>query len=619
ANLSGSNLRNAQITDAQLQSANLQGANLSGTSLSGSDLTGANLTDANLEGTNLRRANVSNTLIDADLNRRSLASLIANPSTAHSVERNVRTLNESEIKQTDDIDRYYREAYGQDSALTKKERERIESYLARSDVNLQIKGFTVADVLKYANDHNISDRVAAAEALHNEALANEAFSPLAGLASKVRRGMFGNATIDLTGVDLRDRPLLVAELRALQVQYPKLDVKLAGANLSGLDLRGMNFSSYDLDSTNFSGANLDNVDFSKASLSHANFDKATLTLARFDGANLTDASLIGSDLTGAKFRNGTVAIDASFSEATLEYVIADDADFSGAKFSGANLSGARFKRCDFENAHFVSAYANKLDCKDCDFSGAKLDYAVFDEFRDSSINISFSNCDFKNASLQYAIFRNVDFSSSEILSTSAFVGADFTGADLRGSTIVMNLNARGTVLKDTLLPNSTFTGESEAQRIAKTTLPQDWQERDAATFDEALNGTASNPEANAPEVNVSLTSGNINNELTYIADAQSTALTPVAFEVIATRANNTWNAHQPLEIRVSDGERTQNVAVQPGISTVTPPSVYGRATLVIPDGQGDLVIVIRAKYTDADGKTHYSDPMVYRSGNATNN
>ena len=110
--------------------------------------------------------------------------------------------------------------------------------------------------------------------------------------------------------------------------------RLAGADLSGLNLGEARLDRADLTDVNLSGA----------ILLRANLSEARLRGADLSGANLTGARLLHSDFSNANLQkadlSGTRAHGAVFNGADLRGTRLDNADLSRASLGGASVSGA---------------------------------------------------------------------------------------------------------------------------------------------------------------------------------------------------------------------------------------------------------------------------------------
>ena len=112
--------------------------------------------------------------------------------------------------------------------------------------------------------------------------------------------------------------------------------RLAGLNLSGINLDGMAFVGWPL---NLSGTTLDG----------ASMQQTTLALA-----NLSGASLKNVKAPGASFRGATLAASGNLAAATFA---GSSTNLQGADFVDADVSGASFASADLTNAVFSGVLA----------------------------------------------------------------------------------------------------------------------------------------------------------------------------------------------------------------------------------------------------------------------
>jgi uncharacterized protein YjbI with pentapeptide repeats len=135
--------------------------------------------------------------------------------------------------------------------------------------------------------------------------------------------------VDLRGTCLRDARLDGADLR---------DALLEGASLRAASLPDVLANGSRLCRVDLSLAHLAGADFRSADLAEALLTDADLSRARFERANLYDANLIGAELGGASFRDA-VLIGANLRESHL-----DGADFRGARFAFTVLAASDLSR-----------------------------------------------------------------------------------------------------------------------------------------------------------------------------------------------------------------------------------------------------------------------------------
>lgn len=115
-------------------------------------------------------------------------------------------------------------------------------------------------------------------------------------------------------------------------------LKLAGANLRGIDLTSFNLAGADLSHANLMMAKLSEVNLSGATLVDANLCGANLIAANLSDADLSHADLIGANLSVANLRGANLT-DANLSRAIVILTRLKEAILQGTNFSGVNLSG----------------------------------------------------------------------------------------------------------------------------------------------------------------------------------------------------------------------------------------------------------------------------------------
>jgi uncharacterized protein YjbI with pentapeptide repeats len=210
---------------------------------------------------------------------------------------------------------------------------------------------------------------------------------------------------------------------------------LAGANLSGLDLRNARLRNADMQ-----GLVLSNMDLSGADLRSATLQGAVLINTNLEGANLCQAQLNGSPtvhraakLDGAHLKNTNLA------NASL-----DGVSFSGASFYSSQAGSCQQTACgtyvvptcasayhaSINNASFEGAYLSNVDMgqatgRAVNFNNATVLGVSFDHADLSPSNDSGVGTTFRNTSLQ-----GTDFSTANLKF------ADFTGAKVDTSSCV---------------------------------------------------------------------------------------------------------------------------------------------------------------------------------------
>src|SRR5262249_16642828 len=144
------------------------------------------------------------------------------------------------------------------------------------------------------------------------------------------------------------------------------------------------------------------------------------------------------DLSGRDFRK------LDLSEASLEHVNVDGADFREAKLLGTSFGkvrGARFdgaridnlneaEDCSFKNAEMIDLYPERF--ARCDFTGANL--RRLDSYDLNAPDCIFRKADLSGANLADANLKNSDLSGANLtdatLTESNLTGANLSGADL---------------------------------------------------------------------------------------------------------------------------------------------------------------------------------------------
>jgi uncharacterized protein YjbI with pentapeptide repeats len=164
------------------------------------------------------------------------------------------------------------------------------------------------------------------------------------------------ASINLHGAELgglnlgcNPRTLLgCADFRKADLQEANLTTaSFAGAGFWDADLRKANLTDTDFSSTSFKDANLDGA--------------ATVQSAGFQSARMIRTTFVQSRLERA-----------SFSDATLSEVKADQVLLSHGDFRNAYLRRSGFNHADLRNANFRGAEMIQVDLTSADLRGAKF-------------------------------------------------------------------------------------------------------------------------------------------------------------------------------------------------------------------------------------------------------
>jgi hypothetical protein len=128
--------------------------------------------------------------------------------------------------------------------------------------------------------------------------------------------------------------------------------KLAGIDLSGMPLLTIDFTDAFLGDANMRNANLSNVNFNNAYLGKADLRETLINHLSADSETMFQARSF---------------YKADFSEALLQAVVANKAQFYGSKWDGATLVQVRltnsdFRKADFSNSMFIAT--NKMTKND---------------------------------------------------------------------------------------------------------------------------------------------------------------------------------------------------------------------------------------------------------------
>nr|VFK67955.1 MAG: Pentapeptide repeat-containing protein [Candidatus Kentron sp. UNK]VFK73034.1 MAG: Pentapeptide repeat-containing protein [Candidatus Kentron sp. UNK] len=126
--------------------------------------------------------------------------------------------------------------------------------------------------------------------------------------------------------------------------------KLAGVDLTGVDLSEANLEDADLSEAKLWDADLSEANLRNATILKAGFQNANLSKADFDGADLSGARLQKANLSGTNFSTATL------SDARLKTANLSRADLSKADLSKADLSSADLE--DIENWREIESINN---------------------------------------------------------------------------------------------------------------------------------------------------------------------------------------------------------------------------------------------------------------------
>ncbi|MCP2728717.1 pentapeptide repeat-containing protein [Limnofasciculus baicalensis] len=185
------------------------------------------------------------------------------------------------------------------------------------------------------------------------AIAIPTLAALAVAGSLLSRNATSNAAIN--------QPAQTAEVEPVtpvsnQTQVANTNVagnpfKCEGINLEERNLRNENFINADCHQGKLAGVNLSGVNMGNANLSGADLRDANLSGANLKNTNLTEADLTGANLRGTILENANLSKtnlqDANLSNATFKDTNFAEADLEGAKI---DIVGAKKNRTNFSNS-----------------------------------------------------------------------------------------------------------------------------------------------------------------------------------------------------------------------------------------------------------------------------
>jgi hypothetical protein len=139
--------------------------------------------------------------------------------------------------------------------------------------------------------------------------------------------------------------LILASVPHLVCRKPDHLLRLAGVDLSGLDLRGLNLAHADLAGADLRGCDLSDARLTEADLSGANLTDADLRGVYAEGATFVDAVLVRADFrkSDRDLFYGTHLAGADFQGADLTDARLDGVQLWGARFGEANLARANLR------------------------------------------------------------------------------------------------------------------------------------------------------------------------------------------------------------------------------------------------------------------------------------
>lgn len=309
--------------------------------------------------------------------------------------------------------------------------------------------------------------------------------------------VFGLSVADAYEAVLHKKDAVKGQIVALQdgdIGYEEEKLKrrlgvdsLAGAKLSGKDLRW----TY-LQEANLAKANLQGADLAGTNLRNANLQGADLRGANLSKANLEEADLRGADLTGVKnlilrqiavavydketkFPEGITFVDipkhnkdslkSALGVKMLEGVEAKGMILRWGNFAGAEMPWSSLQKADLTGANLSQTNLSASNLRDTNLSGADLQKANLKNASLQGANLMRSNlqgADMTGASLQGANLSGAGLQKAK-LQVANLTGANFSEADLR------SVDLRGADLREV----KNITTKQLAQTIVdrRTRLP----------------------------------------------------------------------------------------------------------------------------------------------------
>ncbi|XXX81336.1 DUF2169 domain-containing protein [Sorangium sp. So ce134] len=228
---------------------------------------------------------------------------------------------------------------------------------------------------------------------------------------------------DLTGARLREARLDGADLtrarldradltRASLARAVAVEASLYGADLTGADLTAVNLSEAGLRGAALAGARLDEADLTGATLAQANLERASLREAELGGANLAEVRARGANAAGARLRG------AKLTAADLRGASLDAADLTGCALDRAQLGGASLRE-----ASLYGASGERVSMAEADLTGAR----AVDGASLRRVDLRAAKAD--GSSWTGASLREAD------LRGASLIRADLSGADLSGANL----------------------------------------------------------------------------------------------------------------------------------------------------------------------------------------
>lgn len=204
------------------------------------------------------------------------------------------------------------------------------------------------------------------------------------------------ATVERPAEDVQAALDVLSEVVRRRMHYGQFSVegsyipfaKLAEHAVFGSVWRNVDLSFTDATEADFSDCDLDRAQMVRLSAREASFERATLrfvvaTGAWFSGANFRRAILTQADLSDARFDRADLT-GASFRECSMVSAAMIEAVATGVSFGYADLTSCRLlnadlRRADFTSAKLVHANLSGSDLRFADLRGADLSGARYSQ------------------------------------------------------------------------------------------------------------------------------------------------------------------------------------------------------------------------------------------------
>ncbi len=248
---------------------------------------------------------------------------------------------------------------------------------------------------------------------------------------KRRLGVRSLAGADLTGVDLRWMRLQEANLSGANLQGTDMKAtNLRQANLQGADMRGANLSRANMEGTDLRGADLTGVqNLTLKQVFVTIYDKETKfpegitfeNIPKYNKDRLKSALGVKM-LEGAKAR-GMILRWGNFEGVNMQWSSLQEADLTGANLSQTNLSAANLRGANLLDANLEKAILKNSSLQEANLTRANLHKADL-------TGASLQGANLSGARLHEAKFQSANLTGAN-LSEADLRSVDLRGADLR--------------------------------------------------------------------------------------------------------------------------------------------------------------------------------------------